>query len=168
MPLRVRVIGCGNPDAGDDAAGLLAVRAARERLRAEVDVVEAGPAVRILDLLGNLDRAVVVDAVREPRGARPPGTIIRAEAGPEGLPAEVAGSLSSHGFGVAEAIRLAAVLGTLPPSVFIGIEVADVAMGRELSPEVATAFPGFVEAVIEATRSAIPQPPPPAALGLSR
>ena len=150
MSPRVRVIGCGNPEAGDDAAGLLAARAARERLPAEVDVVEAGPAVRVLDLLEDLDRAIVVDAVREPRGARPRGTIVRAEAGPEGLPAEVAGSLSSHGLSVADAIGLAAALGSLPEVVFLGIEAGDVAMGRGLSPEVEAALPALVDAIASA------------------
>ena len=41
---RVRVIGCGNPEAGDDAAGLARRRAARDALvPADVEVVRPAP-----------------------------------------------------------------------------------------------------------------------------
>ena len=70
---RVRVIGCGNPEAGDDAVGLLAVRAARASLPSSIDVVEAGLALRVLDLLDGVDAVVVVDAVRAPEGRRVAG-----------------------------------------------------------------------------------------------
>ncbi|HEX9124532.1 MAG TPA: hydrogenase maturation protease, partial [Actinomycetota bacterium] len=127
---RVRVIGCGTLDAGDDAVGLLAVREARERLEAiaGVEVLEAA-ALDVVHLLEDVDGAVVVDAVRAPSGLREPGTIVRAEAGPDGLPADVRSSLSSHGLGLAEAVGLAAALGGMPRVVFLGIEVADVTAG---------------------------------------
>ena len=57
---------------------------------------------------------VVVDAIRTPAGARPPGTVVRADAGPDGLPAEIGSSLSSHGFGVVEAFGLASAIGPTP------------------------------------------------------
>ncbi len=140
----VRVIACGNPDAGDDAAGLLAVRAALPRLEAiiGVEVVEAGAAFRVADLLEGADAVVVVDAVREPTGARPPGEIVRAEAGPDGLSAGgLRSSLSSHGLGLAEAVGLAAALSAAPRVVFLGVEAAQVGMGMPVSPPVAAALP---------------------------
>ncbi len=140
---RVRVVGVGNPDAGDDAAGLLAVRSVRPRLEGlrGVEVVETGAGLHVVDLLDGIDAVVVVDAVREPLGRRPPGTIVRAEAGPEGLPADVGSSLSSHGFGVAEAVGLAAALHDAPIVVLLGVEVGDVTAGGGLSPPVAAAMP---------------------------
>ena len=144
------MIGCGNPEAGDDAVGLLAVEAARPRLEAleGVDVVETGPALNVVHLLDAVDAAVVVDAIREPRGARPPGTLVRAEAGPEGLPADLGSSLSSHGFGVAEAIGLAAALERAPRVVVLGVEVSDVTEGHALSAPVAATLPALVEGVV--------------------
>lgn len=146
----VRVIACGNPDAGDDAAGLLAVREARAALEAlpGVEVVEAGLGLRILDLLDGVDAVVVVDAVRSPSGDRPAGALVRAVAGPEGLPAGVGSSLSSHGFGLGEAVGLAAALGRAPRVVFLGVEAADVGAGRPLSGPVAVAFPELVRLVV--------------------
>ena len=114
----VRVIGCGNPDAGDDAAGIVAVERAREALET-IPGVEVLPQVSPLDVVHHLDGAdavVVADAIRTPGGARPPGTLVRAVAGPGGLPAEIGSSLSSHGFGVVEAFGLASAIGPLPGS----------------------------------------------------
>lgn len=145
----VRVIGCGNPDAGDDAVGLVAVREARGALAAlpAVEVVEAGPAFRVFDLLEGADAAIVVDAVREPTGARTPGELVRAEGGPGGLPVDLRSSLSSHGLGLAEAVGLAAALGQTPLIVFLGVEAADVTAGHPLSPPVAAALPGLVDRI---------------------
>ena len=114
MSARVRVIGCGNPEAGDDAVGLLAVGLARRRLPPEVEVVQAGASVRVLDLLEDVDAVVIADAVRTPSGGRGPGTIVRAVGDAGGLSSELRNSLSSHGLGLAEAVGLAAVMGPLP------------------------------------------------------
>ena len=67
MPL-VRVIACGTPDAGDDAAGLAAVRAVGRELAAipGVEVVESASPLDVVHLLEGADAVVVVDAVREP------------------------------------------------------------------------------------------------------
>lgn len=147
---RVRVIGCGNPDAGDDAAGLLAVRQARRALEAlrGVDVIEAGPGLRILDLLDDVDAVIVVDAVRSSDRSRPPGEIVRVEAGPDGLPADIGSSLSSHGFGLGEAIGLATAIGRAPRIVFFGVEVAEIEAGQPLSAAVAGALPNLVRSIV--------------------
>ncbi len=148
---RVRVVGCGNPDAGDDALGLLAVRAARSRLEAiaGVEVVEVGLALRVVDLADGVDALVVVDAVRAPvPGGRAPGTLVRVEAGPEGLPADLGSSLSSHGFGVGEAVGLVSALGQPLRLLFLGVEAADATMGAPLSPAVEAAVSALVEAVV--------------------
>ena len=156
---RVLVVGCGNPDAGDDAVGILAVREARTRLEElpGVSVIEGAIGPDLSDLLAESDAAVLVDAVRTPSGGRVPGTLVRVESGPDGLPAEVGVPLSSHGFGVAEAVALAAALGPSPPVVFLGIEAEDVTLGRPLSPAVQEALPGLVRDVLaETARLAAP------------
>jgi hydrogenase maturation protease len=149
------VIGLGNPEAGDDAVGLLAVDRARAELEAipGVEVVLTGAGLHVLDLLTGVEAAVVVDAVRAPAGGRTPGTLVRAEAGREGLPAEVGSSLSSHGFGVAEAVGLAAALERAPRVVLLGVEIAQVAAGSPLSDAVAAALPRLVEAVVAEARA---------------
>ena len=149
MTARVRVIGCGNPEAGDDAIGLLAVGLARRRLPPEVEVVEAGLALKVLDLLEDIEAVVIADAVRAPSGGREPGALVRAVGDPDGLPAELRSALSSHGLGIAEAVGLAAVMGPLPRVVFLGVEADDLTAGHGLSPAVAAALPALVDAVVE-------------------
>jgi hydrogenase maturation protease len=136
MAHRVRVIGCGNPDAGDDALGLVVVDDLRGAV--DADVVAAGPAARVLDLLGDVDTVIVVDAVRSPE--RPPGSLVRAE-GLEELSTSLRGALSSHGLGLVEAVALAAALGPTPRIVFHGVAAGDVSMGAPLSDPVRMALP---------------------------
>jgi hydrogenase maturation protease len=155
---RVVVVGCGNPDAGDDAVGVLVVREARAQLEATgVRVIEGAIGPNLSDLLFEADAAVLVDAVRTPGGARDPGTLVRVDARHEGLPAKVGVPLSSHGFGVAEAVALAAALGHAPEIVFLGVEAGDVTVGRPLSPGVRERVPELVRRVLaEAARLAAP------------
>jgi hydrogenase maturation protease len=151
----VRVIGCGNPDAGDDAAGIVAIERARDTL-GTIPGVEVLPLISPIDVVHHLDGAdavVVVDAIRTPRGARPPGTLIRAVAGPDGLQDEIGSSLSSHGFGVVEAFGLASAIGPLPEVVVVGVEAEQTAPGRPMSVAVRAALPHLTEAVVREARS---------------
>ena len=144
----VRVIGCGNPDAGDDAAGLIVAEEIDARALENVDVVRARDPLRLLDLLENVERVIVVDAVRSPSGARAPGTLVRIEVGPDGSPAALRSSLSSHGLGLAGSIGLAAAVGDLPPIVFHGVEAGAFAAGSDLSDAVRAALPALIDAVL--------------------
>lgn len=151
----VRVIGCGNRDAGDDAAGIVAIERAREAL-GTIPGVEVLPLVSPLDVVHHLEGAdaiVVVDAIRTPAGARPPGTVVRAAAGPDGLQAEIGSSLSSHGFGVVEAFGLASAIGPLPEVVVVGVEAEQTAPGRPMSGAVRAALPHLAETVVREARS---------------
>ena len=154
---RVRVIGCGNPDVGDDAVAFVALRQARAALEAipGVEVVGAATPLALVHLLEGVDAAVVVDAVRTPLGGRAPGELVRVEAGAEGLPVEVRSSLSSHGLGLAEAIGLAAALGERPRIVLLGVEAADAIAGHGLSPAVRAALPTLVGWIVSEVRSLV-------------
>ena len=167
----VRVIGCGNPDAGDDAAGILAVARARDALEAiaGVEVVPQAFPLAIVHLLEGAGAVVVVDAIRSPDGRRPPGALVRAEAGPQGLPAEIRSSLSSHGLGVAEAVGLAAALGPVPRVVVLGVEAGPgVGAGAPLSAGVEAGLPELVRLLLAEVESLAgegsrPGPRPPEA-----
>jgi hydrogenase maturation protease len=113
----VRVIGVGTRH-GDDAAGLEAARRlAGEALPPGVEVAScACPGPGLVEALAGADAAVVLDAVLS--GAAPGG--VRRIA-PEQL--RRGPGPSSHGFGVAEALALAAALGRAPARVErVGIE----------------------------------------------
>lgn len=150
----VRVIGCGTPDAGDDAAGILAVERAREALEA-LPGVEVLPLASPLDVLHHLDGAdavVIVDAIRTPGGGRSSGALVRAVAGPRGLPADLRRSLSSHGFGIVEAYGLASAIGPVPRVVVVGVEAERTAAGEPMSETVRAALPDLAESVVREAR----------------
>jgi hydrogenase maturation protease len=152
----VRVIGCGNPDAGDDAVGILAVAGARVSLEAlpGVEVIPRASPLEVVHLLEGADAVLVVDAIRTPGGGRTPGSVVRAEAGPQGLPAEIRSSLSSHGLGVAEAVGLAAAIGLRTPRVVVlGVEAQAASAGQPLSQAVSRALPQLTDLVVAEART---------------
>lgn len=153
MPV-VRVIGCGNPDAGDDAVGILAVEGAREALESipGVEVIARASPLGVVHLLEGADAVIVVDAIRTPSGGRDPGALVRAESGPEGLPATLRSSLSSHGLGIAEVVGLAAAIGQAPQVVVHGVEAAEATAGAQLSAVVEAALPQLTALVVAEAR----------------
>jgi hydrogenase maturation protease len=145
----IRVIACGNPDAGDDAVALAVAEDVRERLgrSTTIEVLDVGPAINAVPAIESASAVVLIDAVRT-RGRRPAGEIVRVEAGPDGLPVELGGRVSSHGFGVGEAVAVARALGCSARIVVFGVEIGDVALGRGLSTAVRAAVPRVVELVL--------------------
>jgi hydrogenase maturation protease len=144
----VRVIGCGNADAGDDAAGLLAVRAVAPRFEEwpEVEVLEVRDPLWISDLLEDIRGAVVVDGVRTGSGDRPPGEIVRWQ-GIGDLAVSTPASVSSHGVTVATAIGLAAAMGSTATVVFLGVEVGNTAVGTPPGLAVATSIDDLADRI---------------------
>ncbi len=125
------IIGCGNPDRGDDAAGLLAARRLRELGCQAVEYT--GEGTGLLDFFEGTAEVVLVDAAVT--GAAP-GTVHVWES-PSALPQREMLGGSTHHFGIAEGLRLAAALGCLPQKLVIyGIEGRSFGIGEAPSPEV--------------------------------
>lgn len=137
------LIGVGNDFAGDDAAGRLVARALASR--DGFDVAEThGAAADIVTLMEDRAQVVIVDACRSGAAA---GTLYKLDAVAGALPGWLR-SVSSHGIGVAEAVALARILGSLPPRVEVwAIEGAAFATGDPVSPEVARAVQEVVRAL---------------------
>lgn len=113
---RPLVIGVGNPDAGDDAAGRIVARNLLASDHGAFDIEEAsGEATHLLALFQNRSRVVIVDACQ---AGDPPGTLRRFNARTMTLPRQLAG-YSSHGFGVAAAIDLGGILDALPETLIL-------------------------------------------------
>jgi hydrogenase maturation protease len=130
----MRILGLGNADRSDDAAGLLAARRLAEL---GLDARErAGAPLTLIDEWSNCTDVIIIDAVVS--GAAP-GTIHVWDLSSSPLPLGRYGS-STHALGLAEAVELARVLDRLPPRlVFYGIEAARFEQGGSPSPEVAAA-----------------------------
>jgi len=128
------VIGVGNRDRGDDAAGPEVARRLAAHALPATHVMECdGRLGALFDAITCGRRIVVVDAMSS--GA-PPGSIRRIDGVATPLPA-VFGTLSTHGLGVAEAVELARTLGRLPESLeVIGIEGASWEFGAAMTAEV--------------------------------
>ena len=134
LPRRI-VLGIGNPDSGDDAAGRAVVRRLRGVLPEHIDIIEQdGEAT---SLLARIDGAAEIFLVDACSSGAPAGTVRRFDVTRTKLPPGAFG-LSTHGFGLAEAVELARALGQLPPRCIVyAIEGATFAAGAELSPAVA-------------------------------
>jgi len=138
------IVGCGNPAAGDDSAGLEIVRRLGELGDCGCDLrAETAPGVGLLDLFPLADVILFVDAVSS---GRVPGTLYLTSLPSEELEGRALGALSSHGWGLAEVLELAHALGRAIPRLFLlGIEVGTVAQGAARSAAVEQA----VELVVE-------------------
>jgi hydrogenase maturation protease len=126
----VRIIGCGNIDRGDDAAGLLVARRLRG-LGLEAQE-QSGEALALLESWKGAEAVIVVDAIAS---GREPGKITLYD-GRKGL-WTIPPRHSTHDFGVAEAVELARSLDRLPERLLIyGIEAGQFELGSPPSAAV--------------------------------
>jgi hydrogenase maturation protease len=133
----ILVIGIGNPDRGDDAAGLaVAKRIRAATLPGEVTVRElVGDQLALIDEWTGAADVFVVDAVSS-GGA--PGTVYRFDAAD--VLTERFRHRGTHMFSLADVIELARALDRLPRHLAgFGIEGAAFAIGAGLSPQAAAA-----------------------------
>lgn len=128
--MSIRIIGCGNLHRSDDAAGVLVAK----RLR-EFDIaadIQPGSAFELVESWYRDEDVILVDAVLT---GSPVGTVhvwsgkaLKVPSNPQ---------VSSHGFGVAEAINLARILQLLPKTLTVyGIEGKNFGIGETVSAEV--------------------------------
>lgn len=140
------IIGVGNPDLGDDGAGIAVARALKDRVGPGVRVVELGlDAFGLIDLLRAAPSVIVIDAAQS--GATP-GTIHRYDARTAPLPAGVFRSASTHDLGITNAIELGRALNLLPEEIVVfGIEGQHFTRRARLSPAVEAAVSQAAERV---------------------
>jgi hydrogenase maturation protease len=137
----MKIIGCGNPDRGDDRAGVLVA----ERLREEgfEATTHVGDSLALIEAWRSTDDVVVVDAVMT--GA-PAGTVHTWDS----RPPRIAGStpVSSHGLDIGKVIELAETLGRLPGRLRVyGIEGRQFDPGSNISPAVEGAVTSAVRRI---------------------
>lgn len=139
---RFLVIGCGNPMAGDDSAGVEIVR----RLQAQNGCAcqfrllpDSG--IQLLQFFDQADVILFVDAVVSDA---PAGTLHLVSLPWPGLEPRALAALSSHGWGLTETLVLTRVLGRrLPRLMLLGVEIQDVSLASPRSTEVEEAI-GFI------------------------
>ena len=145
-PRRLLIVGCGNPAAGDDSAGPEIVRRLSELGDCGCDLrAETAPGLELLDIFSRADVILFVDAVTS---GGVPGTLFLTSLPSKELEARALGALSSHGWGLVEALELARALGrTIPRLFLLGIEAGTVTQGSPRSPAVEQAIALVVERI---------------------
>ncbi len=150
------VIGIGNRDRGDDAAGVALVRRLRAHKPRNAAMREcSGAASDLLESWQGQERVILLDAAS---GSGRPGRIRRFEAHEAPLPAKVLRG-STHSWGAVEAIELARSLGQLPRRVVVyTIEGKSFEPGHRLSPEVAKALDRLEGMILRELERPAPSP----------
>ena len=146
---RPLVIGIGNPDRGDDGAGIAVARhlAGAPGLRV---IEKAGDTLALLDAWAGAERVFLVDAAA---AEGMPGRVHRLD-GAVPLPRDLALG-STHAFGLAETVELARTLGALPARLVVyAIEGERFAPGAGLSPAVSAAAMAVAERIVAEAEAA--------------
>lgn len=146
LPRPVRVVGVGSPW-GDDSLAWEVIRQLRNRhdLPPAIELFQVDGGQRILDILDGEGTLVLVDAAL---GSASPGTIHRFEWPNKGV--EILRPGTTHHWGPAEALRLAAATGIAPPRIVIlAMEIEKIDSHAPLSPIASACLPGLVELLLQ-------------------
>ena len=140
----MRVVGCGNAWAGDDSAGLEIVRRLRVRGSCECELLERPHAgVELMEVLRDVERVLFIDAVSS--GA-PAGTLHLVPLPSVSIVPRTISSISSHGWGLAETLRLMAALRhRIPRLALLGVEIEAALPGTPRSAAVESAIQAVLE-----------------------
>jgi hydrogenase maturation protease len=146
-PTRVLVAALGNPDRGDDGAGLEAARLLEGRLPPEARILaRRGDMLSLIDDWAGCDALICIDAASAPDAE--PGRIHRIDLSREELPHDLSFT-SSHAFGLPEAVALARALNLAPPRIVVyAIEGRCFDAGAALSAEVLAAAAEVADRVV--------------------
>jgi hydrogenase maturation protease len=139
-----KIICIGSPF-GDDQFGAWAY----EQLRTSIAPNTAQllyldrPGTRLIGALDGVDNLILIDAVKSGAAI---GSVLRIEG--EGIYRNLTRHTSTHGFGVADALKLAQRLGCLPPSlILLGVEAGVTDVATPMSESMRAAFPNLLRAL---------------------
>ncbi len=129
------ILGVGNPLRRDDGIGPEVIRLLEENrdsynLSSDTDLVDGGTdGLGLIEYLKDYKKVIIVDAVE----MRLPVGTIKVFTPDEALINIGTDSLSTHGFGIAEVLKLAKELDINPELIIIGIQPGGVSYGEGLS-----------------------------------
>jgi hydrogenase maturation protease len=142
---KVLVVGLGNSERADDGVGVEAARQLAGRLPEDVTLLVGGRDVlSLVDDWAGFDALVCIDAAA-PMGN--PGRIHRIDLATAELPREMS-LVSSHAFGLVEAVRLARTLQRAPQAIIVyAIEGDRFDLGAPMTAAAAAAVDGVIQCV---------------------
>jgi hydrogenase maturation protease len=140
------VIGVGNPWRHDDGIGPKVIELLKTKPNLGYDVYDGGTdGLALLDIIPKYKNAIIIDAVN--MGAAP-GTV--SVFSPEEAKLKIHfDALSTHGFGLAEVIKLMEELNIETQLEIIGIEPLDISFGEGLSFIVAKSIDRIINTINE-------------------
>jgi hydrogenase maturation protease len=137
------VVGIGNILLRDEGIGCHVVGALGGISLPDVQVIDGGTCPDVLQLLEDVDKLVIVDAVR---GGGMPGQIYRFR--PEDVTLEQKPLLSLHDMSLIDSLKLMQVRHNVGDAVIIGVEPKEINCGLELSPELQERIPQIIDAIL--------------------
>jgi hydrogenase maturation protease len=152
MNPRCLIVGIGNPDRGDDAAGPLAADLLARQAPAgtRIEVLRGDPAP-LIEWLEQAEHAWLIDAAD---AGDSPGSIRRFDLARGAVP-EQPFALSTHGFGLADTLELARALNALPATcVVYSIQGGSFEDGAAPCPQVRTAVREVAGRILEELHAA--------------
>lgn len=146
--MRVLVLGLGNTLLRDEGVGVCVIQALAERyvMPPEVEIVDGGTCgMELLDIIAGCDHLLICDAVR---ADAPAASLIRLTDAQ--VPALFHNRYSPHQLGVADVLATLSLTDETPDSItLIGVVPKDLALGLELSSEVAQAAERAVQCLAD-------------------
>ncbi len=146
------ILGIGNILNRDEGIGVRAVEYLRERVGEpeNVDLIDGGVlGLELLQIVESAPRLLILDAVD---AGLEPGTVVEL-AGDE-IPLYTKVKMSQHQVTFQEVLALAQMRDSMPPELYlIGVQPADLSIGIELSPAVASVVPEIAERALAVSRS---------------
>jgi hydrogenase maturation protease len=146
------VVGIGNVLLRDEGIGCHVVHALEGISLPDVKIIDGGTCPDVLQLLGDADKLVIVDAVK---GGGTPGQIYRFH--PEDITLEQKPFLSIHDVGLVDSLRLMQLWRNIGEAVIIGVEPREVNWGLELSPELQERMPQIIGTILSELNNIDPE-----------
>lgn len=149
------ILGVGNPLRRDDGIGPEVIRLLIEKkdsykLNTDIDLVDGGTdGLGLIEYLKDYEKVIIIDAVEM---QLLPGTV-KIFTPKEAVISINKDSLSTHGFGIAELIKLAEELDINPELIIVGVQPGDISFGENLSKVVESEVKGLIEIISKLARS---------------
>jgi hydrogenase maturation protease len=146
-PQKILILGVGNLLLRDDGFGVHLINSLKDTaLPGNVELLEAGTVShQLIPRLHEIDHLIVIDVVE---AGDTPGSLFRFSPDDMKFPVEQKASL--HQISLIDVLHMAALTGTKPKTVIIGVQPKDVSSwSMELSDELTAVIPRVKELILE-------------------
>jgi len=138
------ILGVGNTMRHDDGVGVEVIKLLQQEQLPNIDLQDGGTdGLGLIDIIKQYHKAIIIDAVNMQMS---PGSIKSFDSQEAKIKIKN-DALSTHGFGLAEVLRLLEQLGCDTQIKIIGVQPQDISFGEGLTEVVAAKLPYIVKLV---------------------